>query len=190
MKKATKLLTVVAMAATLILGAGAFVSCSNSSDSSSSTQTAEQKAEALEKQIDKMVEDFEALGYQEITVENVKSWMGGGDEGYENLSNDAKAFNDMLDDVQKWVDKWTEDDDDDQSVSTQSEDGEESESEGDKNDEEDVDWDDVVKFYEETLETAKGKAANLEKAFNALTEAEQKAATLGENLEVDVENEE
>lgn len=77
MKKATKLLTVVAMAATLILGAGAFVSCSNSSDSSSSTQTAEQKAEALEKQIDKMVEDFEALGYQEITVENVKSWMGG-----------------------------------------------------------------------------------------------------------------
>lgn len=182
MKKATKLLTVVAMAATLILGAGAFVSCSNSSDSSSSTQTAEQKAEALEKQLDKMVEDFEALDYQEITEENVKSWMGGGDgeEVEYSLSDEAKAFNDMLEDVQKWVNEWTEDD---QSVSTQSEDGEESESEdeGDKNDEEDVDWDAVVKFYEETLETAKEKAANLEKAFNALTEAEQKAATLGKN---------
>lgn len=85
----------------------------------------------------------------------------------------------MLDNVQKWVNEWTEDDDDDQSVSTQSEDGEESESE----DEEDVDWDDVVKDLEEVLKTAKEKAANLEKAFNALTEAEQKAATLGKKPE-------
>lgn len=175
MKKATKLLTVVAMAATLILGAGAFVSCSNSSDSSSSTPSAEDQYNALYASIKSMATDYSEKGYQKITVDNVKSWIAEDDE-YEELSEVANTFNTAVQKVNSLLDvlnKYGNEDD-----------------EPEAEEEEEDDWDKALEGIKEVHEQTVETFGKVGEAFADLSEVEKKAATLGKNSDDILEDEE
>lgn len=109
MKKITKLLTAFATAVALILGASAFVSCSNSSDDSSSSTPAVaiDYEEALtdlmqEREGYKYISNAAGEGDDEAALKSVDNMSEVKDENSK-LSATAKKYNEALDAVDKKV---------------------------------------------------------------------------------------
>lgn len=90
MKKTTNILTAFATAVALILGASAFVSCSNSSDDSSSSTPAMSVAD-MTKFINDKADEFGK--YKEVSEDGVKKIDG---QDKYTLSDEAQAYNQLL----------------------------------------------------------------------------------------------